>query len=152
MFLTKPLGQPAVDSLGCGIIGRVGGVDGDPVLQRPDHQALLPGFPSYALHGPEDGRMVGENEVGLLLQSLLHDLLRQVVGQEECLHSMGRARLHQQPHVVPTLSKGEGCKVVQGGKESLQIHEGVRRTADPGRGKPDARRDQLYRGQHTETR
>lgn len=94
-FLTKPFGQPAVDSLGCRIIGCVGRVDSDSVLQSPDHETLLPGFPSYVLHGPENRWMVGENEVCLLLQSLVHDLLRQVIGQEECIYSMGWAWLHQ---------------------------------------------------------
>lgn len=111
-FLTEPFGQPGVDSLGCSVIGRVGRVDGNPVLQGPDNQALLPGFPSYVLHGAENRWVVGENEIRLLLQGLVHDRLSQVIGQEERTDCVGRARFHQQPHVVPTLGKGERCKVI----------------------------------------
>jgi len=36
---------------------------------------------------------------------------------------VGRAGFHQQPHVVPALSQGEGSEVIEGGNELLEVHE-----------------------------
>lgn len=80
VILTKPFSQPAVDSLGCSIVGGVRRVNSNSVLQSSNHQALLPGFPGYALHGSENRRMVGENEISFLSQCLFHHFLSQVIG------------------------------------------------------------------------
>lgn len=131
-----------------GIVCRVWGVNPNSVLQSSDHQPFLPGLPCYSLERCEDRGVVRKNKVCFLLHCFLHYLLGEVVSEEQGLHSVRRAWFHQQPHIVPAFSQGEGSKVVQSRNELPEIHKGARRQAARN---TDARQRSAHQLQHAGT-
>ena len=100
------LGQLAVDAVAGAVVGGVSTVDGDPPFRQAQQHAALDRLGGETLHGAEENRMVGDDQLGPAIGALVGDVLRE---REARHHPRDVLRLvaPQKADVVPRLGQIE---------------------------------------------
>jgi len=120
--LTESPDQPVVHASFNGVPRGVRGEDGHPGLHGPDNQPLLPIFLNQTLHRPKQRRVIRDDEVTARGHRLVHDGVREVVGQQDGLHGPRFAGLDQEADVIPRLGQRQGGELLQHLQDLLELH------------------------------
>ena len=98
---TEATYQPVIYPIFNTVITCMRGENCYPVLNTPHNYLLFPFLLCQSLQWCEYRRMVRNNQICVLLHSLLHDGRRQVICEQDSSDSMWRTGFHKESHIVP---------------------------------------------------